>query len=544
MTTTPSPFHRGEQAVQERQGVRKTMESWGRKVIRGYLPEQHRAFYAEQPFVVAAARDLSDRPWVTLLSGQPGFLTSPTPATMEFVTTLPSSDPLRGALTAAADLGLLGIDLATRRRNRVNGTISATHPGGFTLDVGQTFGNCPQYISERHWHPVDGSNEPAEDGTRARELTPAMQRWIATADTFFIGSGIRDETNGDANGLDASHRGGPAGFVQVKSPTELVFPDYAGNNHFNTIGNLVVDPRVGLLFVDFEHGSLLQITGRARIDWDSPAILEHGGAQRLVSIDIDAIVLQENILPMRFSAPASMVRELRLVERQQESDDVVAFYFDSRDDGELPNFEAGQHVPLEFSVDGVTAPVTRTYSLSNGPGQGFYRISVKREPDGLVSRFLHDQLAIGGIINSRTPAGDFVLPPGDRPVVLLSAGVGITPTLSMLHALTDEPSERPVAFIHGARNSRQHAHATEVRRIADSNPNVRTVTAYSQPLPDDRAGEQFDVRGRIDSDTVRDAVDGLQADYFLCGPAAFLGAMTDLLAGLGVDDARIHIEQF
>ncbi len=544
LTMKTSPFHPGERAVQERQGVRETMEYWGRKVIRGYLPEQHRAFYAEQPFVVAAARDLDDRPWVTLLSGEPGFLTSPTATRMDFATQLSDGDALHGALSAGAELGLLGIELATRRRNRVNGTIAATRAGGFTFDVGQTFGNCPQYISERHWRPASGEDQVGSGGSRHAELTPAMQEWISNADTFFIGSGYRDDSSSVASGLDASHRGGPAGFVEVQTPTRILFPDYAGNNHFNTIGNLLADPRAGLLFVDFENGSLLQLTGRASIDWDSADVAEYPGAQRLVAIDIEEIVLQEAVLPIRFAEPSSMVRELRLVERRRESDDVVSFYFDSRDDGELPDFEAGQHLPLEFSVGGQQAPVTRTYSLSNGPGLGLYRISVKREPHGLVSRFLHDQLAPGGVINSRTPAGDFVLPPGDRPIVLISAGIGVTPMQSMLHELTARESDRPVVFIHGARHGGQHAFAEEVRMIARKHTNVRTLVAYSQPRASDVMGEHFDIEGRLNSATIDAAVGELDADYFLCGPAPFLSAMTDILSGLGVDDRQVHIEQF
>ena len=117
-TTTGSPFHRGEQAVQERQGVRETMEAWGRKVIRGYLPEQHRAFYAELPFVVAAARDADARPWATILTGTPGFAAAPGRQTLAVGALPGEGDPLAGAFTNGADVGLLGIDFAARRQNR------------------------------------------------------------------------------------------------------------------------------------------------------------------------------------------------------------------------------------------------------------------------------------------------------------------------------------------------------------------------------------------------------------------------------------------
>ena len=542
-TTTTSPFHAGEQSVQDRVGVRGMMELWGRKVIRTWMPDQHRNFYSQLPFVVAAARDQQNRPWVTLLTGKPGFVQSPDPTTLVFSGGVLPGDALEQSLGAGAELGLLGIELETRRRNRVNGTVVETGAGYLRFEVGQAFGNCPQYITERAWRSVDVS--PAEaSATRRTELTGPMQDWIRHADTFFIGSGHREEKAGESNGMDASHRGGPAGFVTVESSTRIVFPDYAGNNHFNTIGNLVVDPRVAMLFVDFENGGLLQMTGRASIDWDSSAVAEHPGAQRLVIIDIEEIVELSNVLPLRFSEPKGLVRELRLIERQRESDDVVSFYFQARDGGELPDFEAGQHLPLEFEVTGQDRPVSRTYSLSNGPGQGHYRISVKREPEGLVSRFLHDSVEVGSFLSSHTPAGDFVVGHHDRPVVLLSAGIGVTPMISMLHELTDQPSDRPIVFLHGARDGQHHPLAEEVNAIAESNDNVTVRVAYSQPLPGDVQGRDFDVAGRIDSSIIRDSVPDLDAEYFLCGPAPFLTAISDILSELRVGDEHIHVEQF
>jgi ferredoxin-NADP reductase/predicted pyridoxine 5'-phosphate oxidase superfamily flavin-nucleotide-binding protein len=542
-TAATSPFHAGELAVQERMGVRQAVASWGPKVVRTWMPDQHRDFYTRLPFVVAAARDDRDRPWVTLLTGQPGFVQSPDPTSLVFHGGLLPGDALERSLGAGSALGLLGIEFETRRRNRVNGTIVEIGAGCLRFEVGQAFGNCPQYITGRTWRAVEVSPTEAS-AVRRTKLTAAMQDRIRSADTFFIGSGHRNAEDAPSNGMDASHRGGPAGFVRVESPTRLVFPDYAGNNHFNTIGNLVIDSRVALLFVDFETGGVLQLTGRADIDWDSPAVAGHAGAQRLVSIDIEAIVQLKNVLPLRFSEPEGLVRELRLVERRRESADVVSFYFVSRDGGELPDFEAGQHLPLEVTVTGQDKPVTRTYSLSNGPGQRRYRISVRREPEGLVSRFLHDSVDIGTTLNSRSPAGDFIIRHHDRPVVLISAGIGITPMVSMLHELTSQPSERPVTFLHGARNGRHHPLAGEVNMIARDNDNVTVGVAYSQPLAGDVRRRDFDVAGRIDARLIREQVVDLDAEYFLCGPAPFLSAMADILSDLGVGDEHVHVEQF
>ncbi len=538
-----SPFHSGELAVQERMGVRESIAPWARKVVRAWMPDQHREFYSQLPFVIAAARDDRDRPWLTLLTGEPGFVQSPDATSLVLNASPLPGDALEDAIGAGSEVGLLGIELASRRRNRVNGTIVETGPGSLRFQVGQAFGNCPQYITAREWYHVEAPEHSASSSRHAA-LTESMQTLIASADTFFIGSGHNDDSGNESSGMDASHRGGPAGFVNVESATRLTFPDFAGNNHFNTIGNLVVDPRVALLFVDFETGGLLQLTGRASIDWDSPEVARHAGAQWLVVIDIEEIVELTAAMPLRFTDPGDLVRELRLIERKRESDDVVSFYFGSRDGGALPAFDAGQHLPLEFATAGQDAPVSRTYSLSNAPGQGVYRISVKREPLGLVSRFLHDELAPGAVINSRPPAGDFVLEDGDRPVVLISAGVGVTPMVSMLHALTARPSDRKVVWLHGARNGRHHALRSEVQTIATENDNVKTTIAYSQPDAVDVAGQDFDVAGRIDADVLRDAVQDLDAAFFLCGPASFLNTVADALAEIGVEDSRVHTETF
>ena len=548
-TASTSPFHAGEQAVQSRVGVREQTEPWGRKVIRSWMPDQHRDFYTSLPFVVAAARDEDDRPWVTLLAGEPGFVRSPDARTLEFSGGLLGGDPLERSLEAGAELGLLGIELDTRRRNRVNGTITRATPKALTFEVSQAFGNCPQYITERVWRRID-SPTPAAVSTRHTALTHEMQTAVRDADTFFIGSGHRSAEPHESDGMDASHRGGPSGFVSVESDTRIVFPDYAGNNHFNTIGNLVVDPRVALLFVDFDTGGLLQLTGRAQIDWDSPAVAQHAGALRLVVVDIDEIVHRPQVLPLSFASPEQQVTPLAVVAKRRETADVTSFYLQPRDGSSVLEFSAGQHLPLKVSIsDGNepsdnNEPLTRTYSLSNGPGQGHYRISVKRETNGLVSRFLHDAIEVGSVLDASRPAGDFVLENSERPVVLISAGVGVTPMVSMLHALTAEPSRRPIVFLHGARDGDHHALASEVRAIAQENDNVQSLTAYSRPRPNDVVHRDYDVDGRLNETLIADSVPNLDADYFLCGPAPFLAAIAEALHNLGVDESSIHIEQF
>ena len=543
MATESSPFHAGEQQVQERLGVRDEIEPWARKVVRGHLPDEHRRFYARLPFLVAAARDGLGRPWATLLVGAPGFVRSPDARTLAIDARPVAGDALGDALGSGADVGFLGIELATRRRNRINGRVSATGGRGITVAVDQTFGNCPQYIHERQWRREATGTTPVR---RAHDRFSAeLRRWIEGADTFFIATGHRGESESPTFGMDASHRGGEPGFVRVEGERQLVFPDYAGNSHYNTIGNLVLDPRAGILFVDFEHGSLLQLTGRVRIDWDSAELERFPGARRLVHFELDRAVELERALPLRWEKAAGSIRSLRVVEKVPESDEVTSFIFESRDGAPLANFNAGQHLPIELEATDQGCGASRTYSLSNGPGQGRYRISVKRHSQGVASRCLHDHVEVGATLSARAPAGDFLLDPSSpRQVVFVSAGVGLTPLVSMLHELIDSGDSRRVWFVHGARDARNHALADEVRNLAARAPNVRLHVAYSQPRPEDELGRNYDSTGRVDGALLEKLVPWLDGDFYLCGPTGFMASVQEYLEARGVPLERIRSETF
>ncbi len=536
-----SPFHHGEKAVQERLGVRD-IKDWARKVVRDHLNEQHRTFHTAQPFLVVAARDELGRPWCTLLDGPDGFVTSPDPQHLVIEAKPSSGDALEQSFVSGTDIGILGIELATRRRNRVNGRIVSNDRGQIRFRVDQAFGNCPQYIREREWQRVDAA--PSGTPTRGNALTPTQSAWIGSADTFFIASGFRGEGESPTFGMDASHRGGERGFVQTLGQTRLRFPDYAGNNHYNTIGNLVVDSRTGFLFIDFETGSLLQLTGSASLDWDSAALEEFPGARRLVAFDIEEIVELSSAVGLRWTADAESVRSLRLIEKITESDDVTSFVFEARDNGLLPRFEPGQHLPVELAIPGTSEPARRTYSLSSSPGDARYRISVKREPKGLVSAYLHDHVEPGAIVECRRPAGDFMMTCNLCPLVLVSAGVGVTPMASILHAVASENGNRPVWFVHGARDGRHHPLAGEIRDIAATRPNVKLHVAYSRPGAEDEAGTHFDSEGRVDGALLASLVQNVDAHYFLCGPTRFMADIQADLERRNVPSDQIHYETF
>lgn len=537
-----SPFHAGEQQVQERLGVRE-IEDWARRVVRPFLPEQHRAFHTSLPFLVAAALDDRGRPWATLLTGPDGFITSPDPETLLMEGVSLDGDPLEGALASGRHLGLLGIELASRRRNRINGRVRVDEAERLVFDVDQSFGNCPQYIREREWTRAE--NHTAGSNEKFDRLTADQRKWIGGADTFFIASGYIGDGDSPAFGMDASHRGGEAGFVRVIDDRRIQFPDFAGNNHYNTLGNIVLNPKVGFLFVDFPTGSLLQLTGRASIDWESEAVARIPGARRIVTLEIDEIRERRSAVPLRWEESADFVRSLRLIEKIPESDDITSFVFEARDGAPLPMFEAGQYLPIELNLPGVDGPVSRTYSLSGPPSTERYRISVKREPMGLASRHLHDGVEVGAIIDARHPAGeDLMLPCDQCPVALISAGVGITPMVSLLHELAREDGDRPVWFIHGARDGDHHVLSQETRDLVASRPAINLHVAYSSPSAADRAGEDFHSEGRIDGALVTGLVDAPDAHYLLCGPAPFMATVQDALERNGVSPQNIHTESF
>ncbi len=277
MDAIPSPFHAGEREAQILSGYGPQRAA----PIRDILPEQHRAFFPLLPFLPLATLDGDGAPIATILEGRQGFVASPDPHTLTVAARPAGDDPAAPFLVAGAPVGLLGIDLSTRRRNRANGTIVAAEPAGFAIDVRQSFGNCPQYIQGREAHRVSGTNAPAPAVERFASLDEEARAQIVGADTFFVASASRDAA-APRGGVDISHRGGRPGFVRVDGAT-LTIPDFRGNRYFNTLGNLLENPRAALLFVDFESGDVLTLQGATEIFWHPDIAGEPAfeGAERL-----------------------------------------------------------------------------------------------------------------------------------------------------------------------------------------------------------------------------------------------------------------------
>ncbi|MFF0554549.1 pyridoxamine 5'-phosphate oxidase family protein [Streptomyces sp. NPDC004266] len=273
-------YHPGSLAVQAREGVQDLAAHVGRSIGNGIRPVAA-AFLEAQPMLMLGAADAEGRVWARLLTGAPGFVRATGPHTVSVAAALPEGTP------DGAPVGTLALDPRTRRRMRLNGT-ARTSPRGFTIEAEQVFSNCPKYLQKREWYGSEPAGPEAGAARHGEELTPDQARGIRAADTFFIATAAPD-------GLDVSHRGGNPGFVRVDSPRELSWRDYPGNAMFLTLGNLESDGRAGLLFLDWETGRTLRLTGLAHT--------EYGPEGRVTRFRVDRTVELPAGSPLRWSPP-------------------------------------------------------------------------------------------------------------------------------------------------------------------------------------------------------------------------------------------------
>ncbi|HEX6698468.1 MAG TPA: MOSC and FAD-binding oxidoreductase domain-containing protein [Solirubrobacteraceae bacterium] len=237
-------------------------------------------------------------------------------------------------------------------------------------------------------------------------------------------------------------------------------------------------------------------------------------------------------------------RRLTVTGIERESDSVVSIRLEDPDGEPLPAARPGQYLTLRLKPDARERSVLRNYSLSGPPGAGYYRITVKREQHGAASGYLHTRIAVGEQLEIAAPRGTFILDETHAPLLLLSAGIGATPVLAMLHTLAQEHSDREIWWLQGARSGHDHPFAAEARALLASLPNVRTRVFYSRPGPDDREGRDFDDAGRLTAALLAELQPPRTAEAYLCGPAAFMEEISAGLAAMGIDASRIHTEPF
>ncbi|MBO0767460.1 MAG: pyridoxamine 5'-phosphate oxidase family protein [Solirubrobacterales bacterium] len=291
---TREVFHAGEQAVQRRAGVQDAAAKLGAQMISPTIDPDLADFLAEQPFVVAASSDPAGHVWASPLSGPPGFAHAIAADQLAIETPLDPADPLATALAAGpTPVGLVVLEPMSRSRIRLNGTAHSS-PDGLRVQLREVFGNCPKYIQRRYPRALTDPDTPA-GGRISDRLDNGQRALLASADTFFVASRHRER------GDDASHRGGRPGFVQVATDgRSLTFPDYQGNNMFQTLGNLSVDPAIGLLFIGWDTGRTVQLTGSAQIVWDDSRLAAWPKAQRLVDVSLAQIIDRPSGSPFRW----------------------------------------------------------------------------------------------------------------------------------------------------------------------------------------------------------------------------------------------------
>jgi ferredoxin-NADP reductase/ferredoxin/predicted pyridoxine 5'-phosphate oxidase superfamily flavin-nucleotide-binding protein len=577
-TGTESPFHEGEQFIQTKTGKRDAMETFGRRVIRSFMPEQHREFYQSLPFVVVGSVDNSGDTWASILPGRAGFLQSPTPTTLTFDSGIVlDGDPLNQSLSGpGAALGLLGITLDSKRRNRVNVRVSETSGDLVELRVDQAFGNCPQYIQTRE---LNYTREPEQrtavpPSTDITELDNDAARLIDNADTFFVSSFIAQKDNPTIEGVDVSHRGGMPGFVK-REGNVLTIPDYAGNFHFNTLGNFLLNLKAGLVFIDFETGDLLMLSGSVEILWeDHPDVLSFKGAERAWRLTLKKGKWLKKSLPFTaafnaYSANSKITgnwseaadrleaestrntwQSMKVVKIEQESSIIKSFYFKHAKEKALLPFKSGQHLTIQVKPSNSEKSLIRSYTVSSAPNDDHYRLSIKKVTQGVVSSFMHDELKVGDVINAKYPKGDFYIDVAEkRPAVLIAGGIGVTPMMSMaLHTAKEGLRARyirPLNIFYSAKTSEQRAFYQQFKALESATEGaIRFYSFLSRPDPEDKPGIDFNAIGHINADIFRQLLGLDDYDFYLCGPASFMQSLYDELMTLGIRDKRIHSEAF
>lgn len=291
-------FHSGELKLHKKLGISERQHDLGLRMIRDHMPEQHRDFFASIASIHLGALDAQGHPWAVTRTGAPGFMTSSNDKTLEISSTPLTGEPDDLNLAVGAKVSVVGIEFETQRRNRLNATITAARDNKLSLHVDQSYGNCPKYIQIRNKTRV-GINTPLPP-LQSTKLSAADKQQITSADTLLIASRAAHLGDDPRDGVDINHRGGMPGFITIVDDNTFQFPDYKGNSFYNTFGNILTDERVGVQFVDFETGTLLNIKGTAVLveDLNDGALPLMG---RGVRISVQSVTRAEGALPMRYA---------------------------------------------------------------------------------------------------------------------------------------------------------------------------------------------------------------------------------------------------
>jgi len=544
-----SAYHEGELAIQQRAGeaemARINAGAIDKTILGGAL-----RFIEQQPMVVIGSMDAAGKVWASTLFGNPGFIRALDNKTLELDISQPRSaedDPLWSNLIENPDVGLLVIELGSRRRIRINGRAQKVSAERIIIDVERAYPNCPKYIQRREWKKLEATEQHATTAsTVGNELNETQKTLIKNADTLFVTSAHPE------HGVDASHRGGHPGFAHIINNRQLRIPDFAGNSMFNTLGNFTSYPYAGLTFIDFgsdiSGGRLLQLTGKAEILWDiddsqqvdSPG--ETGGTRRYWQFDITS--WQESKLPYGFAwellDESPHIPELKRssnfddaislqVERiQQETDRVKSFRLRAAEGNELPEFQSGAHLQVMVKLpDGSEAK--RHYSLINNPNdRSSYEIGVLREPEGRGgSRYMHEQVNEGDALEFRLLKNEFRMVTTTEHSILIAGGIGITPILSMMHSLSSKNDSFEIHY--SARRLSGFAFRDRIVQIAGDR-----ASFYASK---EASGQRLNLKELL-------ATPKPGVHVYVCGPHGMINAVRETATAQGWPFSQIHFESF
>ena len=564
--TSSTPYHAGEIAAQNKAGTRGAAAELAAVMTNSLsFSSNHDEFLAARTFSVLTSVDIvSGNIWVTPLFGKNGDLEAV--SENEIIVSsdcIPVGDVLNDC-PADTPLSLLAIDLYQRRRLRINGVAKSSNNRSDTnlvFGVKEYSPNCPKYINRREIVPDSQGAAPINPLAVREErnsLSESDQEFVHAMDTLWIGS------YAPGVGADTNHRGGKPGFIRVTSPTTIEWPEYRGNGMFFTSGTLEVNDRAGVTLVDFDTGSLVQMTGRAEVDWQHDGRYE--GATRVIRFQIEAIVRVDQATTHRWHrldySPYNPVvagtqrtdehgvndfpSVVTLAKIVEETENVKTFRFlADRQIQYLP----GQYASFDFKdIPGGSKSEIRTWTLSETPnsikGDNTLDITVKRVANGLVTNWLHDHAELGMEVNLNGVQGDLTAVRLDSEnssasvpenLLLLSAGIGITPNMAIVRGLGAFvlQDQTNITMIHVERHTSDLLFQSEIKRRTESYPKF----AYTNVITSEE--------GRLSKDKLETLLaDAPQQHAYICGPAGFMQDMTEYLVALGVAPGNIFTEMF
>lgn len=536
-----NPYHKGEMQVQLKAQLRDEAERNGR-VIQSTIMPGAIGFTGQQRMVALSSIDGSGQVWVSLLFGEPGFITVPEAGSMLLQPSKMANferDILWRNIKSQPKVGLIALELATRRRLRANGALSRQADGDYLLSVEQAYPNCPKYIARRDLNFTGKTQQILAKERTGVQLNQQQKALISRSDSVFVGS-----SNGadEQASCDASFRGGDPGFIELLDDNTLLFPDYKGNSMFNTLGNIQLYPKAGLVFIDFEQHKVLQLSGDAEILWDEEDQQNKtGGTKRFWRFSVSQ--WRESDMPagvrwqfhelsphnpkvIKTKEPQQIT--LKVTGIEQKSQRIKQFRLASDDGTLLPAFEPGAHLPVKVTLPNGQAGWRHYSILSSSDDNRFYEIAVQKEADGRGgSTFIHQHWAVNSSVEVEAPKNAFRLSSYGKHHILIAGGIGITPILSMLRHLSEKGESFELHY--SVKQQADLAFEQEIKALAGS----RAHFYHTQG-----AGAK-----RMDLQEIL-AKNSQNSHSYICGPIGLISALREAAEACGWSPTQVHFESF